>query len=218
MSQFPSLIDCRVTQRQCLVRKAETEKDNSQKHLRVEVGVDPDLMDKRAVSSWIVKREHRFEMRSRQSKFACMHQIAAGRKVTQNKAGRVASLSAQTQQIRVQAHRKIEFTTGRVITRLPKGDLQELRGRTQLLPQFSCAGVGVARFGRREAFGSSQRRAHGAIVFELTSLAFGGVWQQCQLIQSFLELRGRFRHRRAGGGSPTGPTPERDGSLNEPGL
>src|SRR5215469_15605322 len=100
-----------------------------------------------------------------------MHQIAAQRKVTQNEAGRVASLSAQTQQILVQAQRKIEFTAGRVITRLPKRNLKKLRGRTQLLPQYSSAGVGIARLGRREAFGGSQRRPHGAIVFELSSLA-----------------------------------------------
>ncbi len=45
--------------------------------------------------------------------------------MTQSEAGRVVSLSAQTQQILVQAVRYIEFTAVHVIERLPKGNLKE---------------------------------------------------------------------------------------------
>ena len=36
--------------------------------------------------------------------------------------------------------------------RLLKGDLEEILRRTQLLPELSCARVGIARFRRRVAF------------------------------------------------------------------
>src|SRR5262249_779195 len=44
------------------------------------------------------------------------------------------------------------------------------------------------------------------------------VWQQRQLVQSSSKLRGRFRHRRAGGGPMTGLAPPGDGFCNEPSL
>ena len=105
-----------------------------------------------------------------------------------------------------------------MIERLPIGNLKELRGRTQLLPQLSCAGIGMTRFRRRVAFDGSQDRAQGTAKFELLSLTFGVVRQQRQLVQPLLKLRGRFRHRRAGGGSPTGFAPAGDGFFDEPGL
>ena len=100
---------------------------------------------------------------------------------------------------------------GAVIARLPIGNPKELRGGTQLLPQFSGAGIGLARFRRRDAFDSVQHRAQGAQEFELLSLAFRAIRQQRQLVQPFLQLRGRFRHCRAGGGPPTGFAPTGDG-------
>ena len=72
--------------------------------------------------------------------------------MTQNEPGGIVALTAQTQQILVQALRQIEFAADHVIARLPIGNLKELRGGTQLLPQLSCAGIGMARFRRREAF------------------------------------------------------------------
>ena len=138
--------------------------------------------------------------------------------MTQNEPGGIVALTAQTQQILVQAQRQIEFAAVHVIARLPKGNLKELRGRTQLLPQLSCAGIGLARFRRGEAFDGVQDRAQGTAKFELLSLAFGVVRQQRQLVQPLLKLRGRFRHRRAGGGPLTGLAPAGDGFFNEPGL
>jgi hypothetical protein len=54
--------------------------------------------------------------------------------------------------------------------------------------------------------------------FEPLSLAFSVVWQQRQLVQPFLELRGSFCHRRAGGGFVAGLAPIDDGFFDEPGL
>jgi len=54
--------------------------------------------------------------------------------VSQNEPGRIVTLTAQTQQILVQAQRQIELTTVHVIARLPKGDLKVIRRGPQLLP------------------------------------------------------------------------------------
>jgi hypothetical protein len=128
--------------------------------------------------------------------------------VTQNEPADIVALTAQTQQILVQALRLIEFSPAHVIARLPIGNLKELRGGTQLLPQFSCAGVGLARFRRRLAFDGSQHRAQGAQKFELLPLAFGGVRHYGRLIQPLLQLRGIYaiaeRARHLSGSSSTG--------------
>ncbi len=106
-----------------------------------------------------------------------------------------------------------------MIARLPKGNLKKkLRGETQSLPQLSCAGIGPTRFRRRVAFDRLQHCAQGNPKFEFLSLAFVVVRQQRQLVQPLVELRGRFRQRRAGGGPPTGLTPEDDGFFCEPSL
>ena len=98
------------------------------------------------------------------------------------------------------------------------GNLKELRGRTQLLPQHSCAGIGIARFRCGKAFDGDQGGAQGTAKFQLPSLALDFVGQQRQLVQRLLKLRGRFRHRRAGGGAMTGLAPAGDRFLNQPGL
>src|SRR5207245_1822000 len=49
MAQSPSLSDCCAAPCKCLVRKAETEKDNSQKRVRWSVGMNSGLMDKQVV-------------------------------------------------------------------------------------------------------------------------------------------------------------------------
>src|SRR5437660_8299047 len=98
------------------------------------------------------------------------------------------------------------------------GNLKELRGRTQLLPQLQCTGMGMARFLRRYAFDRKQDRAQGTPKFELLSLAFEVVRQQRELVQPLVKLRGRFRQRRADSGPPTGLALAGDGFFDEPGL
>jgi hypothetical protein len=60
MSQPPSLGNRCAALSQCLVGKAETEKDTPQDRLRIYVGVGSDLMDKGAVGDWIIKRKNGF--------------------------------------------------------------------------------------------------------------------------------------------------------------
>src|SRR5260370_21296272 len=108
--------------------------------------------------------------------------------MTQNKAGRVVALLAEAQQVLSQALRKIEFAAVRVIERLSIGNAKELRGRSQLLPQVSCAGQGIARFRRRVASPHQQDRAEGTANLEFLSLAFGVDRQQRQLAERLLEL------------------------------
>ena len=92
--------------------------------------------------------------------------------MTQNKPGGIVTLAAETQQILVQTQRQIEFAAVRVIARLPKRNLHKLRRGTQLLPQLSCPGVGMACFRRGQAFDGEQRRTQGTAKFELLSLTF----------------------------------------------
>jgi hypothetical protein len=114
--------------------------------------------------------------------------------------------------------RQIEFAAELVINRVPVGNVKELRRRAELLPQLSCAGSGMTRFRRREAFEVSQHRAQGTEKLELLSPTCGGVRQQRELFQPLFKLRGRFRPRRTGGGLPTGPAPKGDGFFDEPSL
>src|SRR3984893_18270969 len=116
---------------------------------------------------------------------------------------RMAARTAQAEQILGEALRQIEFAAEHVMERLPIGNPKELRGRTQLLPQLSCAGIGTARFRCGEAFDRKQDRAQGTAKSKLLPLTFKVVRQQRELVQPLLELRGCFRHRRAGGGSAT---------------
>jgi hypothetical protein len=116
-------------------------------------------MDKRAMGDRIIKRKRLFQMRPGRSKPAGKHKVSTGGVVTQNQPGGIAALTAQTQQILVQAQRQIEFPTDHMITRLPIGNAKELRRGTQLLPQLSCAGIGLACFRRRVAFDGDHHRA-----------------------------------------------------------
>ena len=72
--------------------------------------------------------------------------------MTQNEPAGIVALTAQTQQILVQAQSQIQFAAERVIPRLPIRNVEELRGGTQLLPQLSCAGEDLPRFRRGLAF------------------------------------------------------------------
>src|ERR1700730_6661745 len=202
MSQSPSLGDGRIAPCQCLVRIAETEKDDPQERLRTYGGVESGLMGKRAMGIWIIKRQRLFEMRPGRRRPADMHQISTGAQVTQNEPAGIVALTAQTQQILGKALRQIEFAADRVITRLSIRNVKVLRGGTQLFPQLSRPGIGVPGIWRRMAFYGCQDRAQGAVKFELLSLTFGVGRQQRQLVQTLLQLRGRFRHR------PQPATPE----------
>ena len=97
--------------------------------------------------------------------------------MTQKEPGGIVALTAQTQQILVQALRYVEFAAERVIARLSIGNVKELRGRTQLLPQLTCAGKGMAGFRRPVAFDGPYGRAQAAAKFELLSLPIGAVRQ-----------------------------------------
>src|ERR1700730_6867170 len=98
------------------------------------------LMDKRAVGDRIIKRKPRFQMQSGRREIAGKHQGSTGGGVTQNEPGGIVALPAQTPRMLAQAPAQLDFAALQVIARLPIGNLKELRGGTQLLPQLSCAG------------------------------------------------------------------------------
>src|SRR5262245_25966752 len=110
-------------------------------------------------------------------KLTSINQGSTGRGVTQNQSGRIVALTAQTEQILIEALRQIEFATVHVIEGLPIGNVKELRGITQLLPQFPSAGEGTAHFRCRLAFDKSQRGAKCAAKFKLLLLALAVVRQ-----------------------------------------
>src|SRR6516164_2704959 len=146
-------------ERQPLVGEAEAEKGIPQIRLCKYVRVNSGMTDKRALGDWIIERKRLFQMRPRRSKHAAEHQVYPRGQVTQNEACDVVTLVAQMQQILVQALGQTQFATVRVITRLPIGYLNELRGRPQAFPQLARAGIGIARLWRPLPFDSSQHRA-----------------------------------------------------------
>src|SRR5215831_15161234 len=95
-------------------------------------------------------------MESRRSKPAGKHVVASGTVVAQDESGGIVALAAQTQQVFVQAPRQIQFTAEHVIPGLSIRDLEELRGKTELLPQLSCSSEDATRFWRGVAFGRNQ--------------------------------------------------------------
>jgi hypothetical protein len=86
--------------------------------------------------------------------------------VPENEPAGVVALMAQAQQILVQAQRLIEFAAVHVIARLPIGNLKELRGRTQLFPQHSRTGIGMAQFRRGRSLDTEQDRTEGSVKSE----------------------------------------------------
>jgi hypothetical protein len=121
--------------------------------------VNRSVLDKRVVKGRIVKHKHLFQIRSGWSKPAGKHQRSPGGEVTQDQSRGVVALAAQTQQVLGQRPGQIEFAAVHMVEGLPKGDVNQFRERTQLLPQFACAGIGLARLRRREAFDGDQDRA-----------------------------------------------------------
>ena len=86
--------------------------------------------------------------------------------MTEHKRAGIVALMAQTQQILVQAQRYIEFSAVQVIASLPIGNLKELRGRTQLFPQHSRTGIGMAQFRRGRSLDTEQDRTEGSVKSE----------------------------------------------------
>ena len=64
MSQSPCLGDGCIGPDQCLIRKAETEKNDAQMRLCYHLGVASGLRAERMMGIWIVKRKSRFQMGS----------------------------------------------------------------------------------------------------------------------------------------------------------
>jgi hypothetical protein len=164
----------------------------------------------------IIELKHVFEMRLGRSEPASQHQVSARRIVTENESGEVAALTAQAQQIFVQAQRQIEFAAVRMIASLPIRNVQELWGSPQLLPQLSRSRIGIARFQPGIALDRKQDRTQGAAKFELFLLAFGVVREQLQLVQRVLKLSRCFGHCITGGRPMAGLAPAGDGFFNEP--
>jgi len=176
------------------------------------------LKNQRAVRSCFVKRERFFQMPSGSRKLAGKHQVSAGGVVPENQPGSIVALTAHTQQTLGQALGQSEVAAQDVIGRLPVGNLKEPRGITQLLPQLVCARISLARLRRRSALDGNKDGTLRTAKSELLSLVFRGVRQQRQLVQSFLQLRCRFRHCRAGGRPPAGLAPIDDRFFDEPSL
>ena len=129
--------------------------------------------------------------------------------MTQNKPGSIVALTAQMQQILVQAQRQIEFAADHVIATIAHRESEGTPRENPAAPTTLVRGHRPARFRRGEAFDGSQHRAQRTRKIRAPVAGVRGVWQQRQLVQPFLKLRGRFRHRRAGGGSPAGLAPVR---------
>ena len=178
MRQSPRLGNCLVALRQCLVGKAETKEDDPQSRLGCQLRVDSALTHERVMGVRIVKREHRFEVRSGRGKAADPHQVSTGGVVTHYAPGGIVPPTAQAQQILIQAQRHIQFAAMRVIAGLPAGNLDELDRGTELFPQLPRASVGLARLRRGRAFDDIHYRAQRAGKLELLPPAFGGVRQQ----------------------------------------
>src|SRR5215469_4912576 len=115
MSQLARFSDRCAAPCQCLVRKAETEKDNPQERPCCHMGVNCGLLEKRAVGDPIIKCKHLFQVRAGWRKPADKPQVSTGGGVSQKEPGGIVALTAQTQQILVQALRQIEFAAVGVI-------------------------------------------------------------------------------------------------------
>src|SRR6516225_10715024 len=142
----------------------------------------------------IIKLDSLLKVGPGRSKLASVQHVPTGGEVTQDEPSYIVVLVAQTQQIFVEAPRQIELAAAIVIEGLPIRNVEELRGITQLRPKFSPPGEGMPHFRRRLAFGESQGRAERAPKLKLLLLALAVVWQQGQLVQPLLELRGCFGH------------------------
>jgi len=89
----------------------------------------------------------------------------------------MVALTAHVQQTFVEACRQIQFAAVSMIARLPIGNVKVLLRGTELFPQLSCPGEGMASFRRSLAFDEPQYRAQGCAEFELLSAIVGAVRQ-----------------------------------------
>src|SRR5262249_43431714 len=97
--------------------------------LRAHGRVNPGLIEKRAVGSFVVERQRLFQMRSGLQQAPDEHQGPTTRVVSENEPSRIVPLLTETQQILVHALRQVELTPDRAIDRLPTWDVEKLGGR-----------------------------------------------------------------------------------------
>src|SRR5215831_603479 len=128
MRQSPRLGNCLAALCQCLVGKAETKEDEPQSRLGCQLRVDSGLTHEQVMGVWIVKCEHRFEVRSGRGKAPDPHQVSTRRVVTHYEPGGVVPSTAQVQQVLGERLCPIQFAAMRVIAGLPAGNLNKLRG------------------------------------------------------------------------------------------
>src|SRR5690242_20150844 len=127
MLQPPRFSYCFSAVRQRPMRETLTKIDKTQMRLGVYVWILSGLMSKRVVAIGVIKRGHFFQMRAGPDETAKIHQGQGSPRteVAQNKPRRVVALTAQTQQIRVQALRQIKFAAHAVIQCLPMRNVKE---------------------------------------------------------------------------------------------
>src|SRR5580693_2790104 len=109
-------------------------------------------------------------MRPGRGKLTDKHRVSPERLMRQNEPGGIVPLTAQTQQICVEAMREIQFATNRMVERLRVGHLKELRGGTELLPELSRVVKRLAGLRCRVAFNGLQDGAQRSAKFELLTL------------------------------------------------
>src|SRR5437763_12302509 len=95
--------------------------------------------------------------------------------MAKNHAGGIVALQAEAQQTLAAPACKVGLATKRVIASLRIGDVKELGGRAELLPQLSCTGAGVAGFRHYVAFDNDQGRTQGTPKLKLLAPAFYGI-------------------------------------------
>ena len=167
MRQSPRLSDCLVALCQCLVGKAETKEDDPQSRLCCQLWMDSGLTHERAMGVRIIKREHRFEVRSGRRKPADLHQVSTGGVVTHNEPGGIVASTAQMQQVLGHRLRPIQLAAMRVIAGLPAGTPEGTPRGNRAAPTTPARGRGPARLRRGRAFDDIQHRAQSAGKFEL---------------------------------------------------
>ena len=101
------------------------------------------MIHQRATRDWTVEGKDFLQMRPGRGKASGDQQVSPRDVVTENKAGRVIMLSAETQQFLIQALSHGKFAAVHTVARLAIENVEEFRGRAQLIPQFACTGEGI---------------------------------------------------------------------------
>src|SRR5947208_16297958 len=95
--------------------------------------------------------------------------------MAKNHAGGIVALQAEAQQILAEPACQIGLAAKRVIASLRIGDVKELGGRAELLPQLSRTGAGMAGFRQYIAFDNDQGRTQSTPKLKLLALAFNRI-------------------------------------------